>query len=389
MKTRQVFDTVTRVCGLGRLLVISNKLDLYLNIINEIGYHCDEVDYNRNMLNCSIAIFRPIFTPSRNTDKGKFDIIFIDILKSTILKEDLSKLVTTLNDVGEQFVFHIVDDQNSDKNVKEYLESICIKNNLRKHPRAMQVFNFEELEHSTFHELLFMQAIPTEAKERYSLDAVKKERNLHMDMLREGGRRSDAHLARYYEACKFVRGNDCVLDCACGLGYGSYLLATNSLAKRIHGIDISPWSVEYASLNYSVPGITEFTVGDALNLSALPEHSIDFVVSFETLEHLPRPLKFLDGIAKLLKGGGKLMISVPYKWPVSPNSKAPYHCQEYDYHRFYEELSRYFKVNKMFYEIAGKSARWMNEERTFREITLATGFGLDPEWLIALCETRG
>ncbi|VFT12047.1 Uncharacterised protein [Pseudomonas aeruginosa] len=57
-----------------------------------------------------------------------------------------------------------------------------------------------------------------------------------MDMLREVGERSDAHVARYLWAEKYVRQGDRVLDAACGLGYGSYALAELSKASKITGV---------------------------------------------------------------------------------------------------------------------------------------------------------
>jgi len=47
-----------------------------------------------------------------------------------------------------------------------------------------------------------------------------------MDMTREVGPRADAHTVRYSLAAQWVRAGDTVLDCACGLGYGSAILAS-------------------------------------------------------------------------------------------------------------------------------------------------------------------
>jgi methylase of polypeptide subunit release factors len=68
-----------------------------------------------------------------------------------------------------------------------------------------------------------------------------------MDMLREPGRRADAHIARYVLAASLVRYGDVVLDAACGLGYGSAILASAAPSVRVIGVDNSEYAVNYAA----------------------------------------------------------------------------------------------------------------------------------------------
>ncbi len=117
------------------------------------------------------------------------------------------------------------------------------------------------------------------------------------------------HYQRYYSALPLVRGKK-VLDAACGEGYGTALLA--KAAAHVTGIDISPDAIARAKGSYSQEGRVRFIEGSIAELP-LEDYSIDVVVSFETIEHVPEDIqhKFLDEIARVLKKDGFLIMSTP------------------------------------------------------------------------------
>ena len=119
------------------------------------------------------------------------------------------------------------------------------------------------------------------------------------------------HSAEYehWQRYKWVAGkfeNKKVLDISCGTGYGSELLALNG--NEVIGIDISAEAVEYAQKHFKK---ATFHVGNAEDLSVYSDNSIDGVVSFETIEHLNHPEKFISEVRRVLKRGGKFYGSVP------------------------------------------------------------------------------
>src|SRR5439155_13429724 len=124
--------------------------------------------------------------------------------------------------------------------------------------------------------------------------------------LRESGRRADAHVARYQLAKHFLAPKQLVLDAACGLGYGSALLAQAEPSAQNIGLDNSAFAVDYAQSNFA-PGLPhlELRQGDICQLKAFADASVDLVVSFETLEHLPQPELFLAEVQRVLKAGGR------------------------------------------------------------------------------------
>lgn len=114
------------------------------------------------------------------------------------------------------------------------------------------------------------------------------------------------HYLRYLLASGLAAGLD-TLDMACGEGYGSSLLAKK--AKSVVGVDISPQAIEHAQSTYKAENLS-FLEGDAAAIP-LPDASVDFVVSFETIEHLRNQEKMLDEIRRVLRPNGLLMLSSP------------------------------------------------------------------------------
>lgn len=114
-----------------------------------------------------------------------------------------------------------------------------------------------------------------------------------------------------------------VLDLACGIGYGSALLA-DALKCRVVGVDIDTGAIQYARQHYASEG-TEFIQADA-RLVELEPASFDAVVSFETIEHVPFDLELLQKFYRVLKAGGSLLVSTPNQ------DVMPFDAEKFQYH---------------------------------------------------------
>src|SRR6478609_1827167 len=90
------------------------------------------------------------------------------------------------------------------------------------------------------------------------------------------------HWHRYAFARRLVAGRR-VADVACGEGYGSALLATS--AASVVGIDLDAAAIAHAVATYAAASV-RFVQGSATALP-LADGSVDAIVSFETIEHLP------------------------------------------------------------------------------------------------------
>ena len=159
------------------------------------------------------------------------------------------------------------------------------------------------------------------------------------------------HIYRYRFARNFIRGKD-VLDIACGEGYGTAAMMKAG-AKSVIGIDISEETCAHARQKYAV----DVRCGSALEIP-LPDKSVDTVVSFETVEHLPEPSKFIGECRRVLRDEGLLVISTPnkevYRVLESPN---PFHCKEMTEEDFLDIMNEHFG-NVRLYTQQLKYASW-------------------------------
>lgn len=175
--------------------------------------------------------------------------------------------------------------------------------------------------------------------------------------------RAAFHLSRYQFALTHV-ANRVVCDVACGTGYGSQLLRQSGSAQRVIGIDLNPQAIEYAKAKHAGLGI-EFQVGD---VAAMPieSDSIDVVVSFETIEHVPNENQVVAEYARVLRPGGLLICSTPNEWPLEI---APFHTREYNRQTFCELLEQQFTVQSLYNQNSGSSFAYNRGQRCGIEVT--------------------
>jgi 2-polyprenyl-3-methyl-5-hydroxy-6-metoxy-1,4-benzoquinol methylase len=118
----------------------------------------------------------------------------------------------------------------------------------------------------------------------------------------------ELHLERYRFAARCARPGR-LLDLACGVGYGTRLVADEAAGvERALGVDLAPEAVTYARDHYAREGV-EFAASDALAFRD-PE-GFDTIVSLETVEHVPDPARLVAHLASLLRPGGVLVASAP------------------------------------------------------------------------------
>jgi len=168
------------------------------------------------------------------------------------------------------------------------------------------------------------------------------------------------HWHRYAWAATVVDGKQ-VLDAACGEGYGSYLLSAR--AAQVIGVDLSDNAIEHASHRYGSDSL-KFQQADVTELP-LEDHSVDVVVSFETLEHLHAQDDMLREFRRVLRPDGCLLISSPDRKTYSDDTgyENPYHVRELYRDEFEALLSRHFPAYSLFgQKLMFVSAVWLLEQ---------------------------
>jgi|GEM_PF-778503 len=166
------------------------------------------------------------------------------------------------------------------------------------------------------------------------------------------------HIYRYRFARRFVTSKT-VLDIACGEGYGSAALLRAG-AARVTGVDVSEATCLHAATKYG----TSAVCGNAENIP-VATNSIDVVVSFETIEHLLEPEKFVLECWRVLKPGGVLVISTPNRpvynhsdLSVGPKEPNPFHEIEYSYQEFIALLRLRFNLMRVYSQWPRTISRW-------------------------------
>ena len=163
------------------------------------------------------------------------------------------------------------------------------------------------------------------------LDVGSLERIVPDEIRTEGITASETmklHFERYTFAKSYLAPGT-LLDMACGVGYGTAMLASgNPRIVKAVGVDVSRAAVDYARRRYE-GGSVSFEGADALTYS--PGFRFDNIVSLETVEHVEHPVELFARFSDLLAPGGRLIASVPVTPSVDAN---PHHKNNFTVNTF-------------------------------------------------------
>ena len=124
-------------------------------------------------------------------------------------------------------------------------------------------------------------------------------------------------LLAYHKAAEIISGD--VLEIGTGEGYGVDILA--------------PKAVRFITIDKHVPSVSGYESDNVeFYEAAVPpipvdNNSFDYVVAFQVIEHIKRDLEFVREVQRVLKPGGRFIVSTPNA-PMSL-TRNPYHVREY------------------------------------------------------------
>jgi ubiquinone/menaquinone biosynthesis C-methylase UbiE len=116
-------------------------------------------------------------------------------------------------------------------------------------------------------------------------------------------------LERFQRVSAMILPNSTVLDVGCGTGDFVRYLEEHRPDCEISACDFSTAAIQHAASKS--PNIS-FAVVDILNLSEYYSNKFDFVICFETIEHITEPQKLIDEMTSITKQNGIMIITTPY-----------------------------------------------------------------------------
>ena len=141
-------------------------------------------------------------------------------------------------------------------------------------------------------------------------------------------------LSAYVFSEKHINGD--VLELGCGEGRGIDIILNKS--KSFTAIDKISEITERLSLKYPEE---KFISSSFPPLNSIEDNSFDTIVSFQVIEHISNDKLFIEEIYRILKPGGKALISTPnIKMTLTRN---PWHIREYTSRQLQELAKKVFK----------------------------------------------
>lgn len=180
----------------------------------------------------------------------------------------------------------------------------------------------------------------------------------------------------YVEAAKRVGGR--VLEIGTGTGYGIDIIAPNVE----HFVTMDKTHSEELG---AIPANVEFKEGVVPPIPFADE-SFDYVVSFQVIEHIKRDKEFVREVHRVLKKGGKFIVSTPNR-PMSL-TRNPWHVREYTAEQFGELLSLFAEVEAL--GVGGNERVWNYYEKNRESVRRITRFDIFrmqwwmPRWVLQI-----
>lgn len=135
------------------------------------------------------------------------------------------------------------------------------------------------------------------------------------------------HLRAYDEAVTRAADRD-VLDVGCNTGYGTVRFVP--VARSVTGTDVSPKAIEAAKAR-ARGGQPAFVLTNGLDLP-FADRSFDLVTNFQVLEHVPDAISYLEGLRRVTRPGGLIIVATPNASTRLDPGMAPwnrFHVREY------------------------------------------------------------
>lgn len=139
-----------------------------------------------------------------------------------------------------------------------------------------------------------------------------------------------------------------IVDLGCGTGELVQVIHDERPEALLIGVDFAEEAIKRAEVLQGQN--VDFLRADVTKTGLTP-NNFDYVVTSEVLEHLEEPKKLIEEAARLLKPGGKLILTTPFQNHI-PSEE---HIWSFDYYDVKQMLALYFKDFWVFPWASGRS----------------------------------
>jgi SAM-dependent methyltransferase len=181
----------------------------------------------------------------------------------------------------------------------------------------------------------------------------------------------------------------------------AYVTAATEVSGRVleigtgtgYGIDIiAPHAEHFTTLDkFRSPDLSELPTNVEFVEATVPplpfaDESFDYVVSFQVIEHIRRDKAFVAEVHRVLKPGGRFIVSTPNK-PMSL-TRNPWHVREYTAAQLRELLAEFREVDMR--GVSGNNKVWAYYEKNRESVHRIMRFDILrmqwwlPAWLLRL-----
>jgi len=125
----------------------------------------------------------------------------------------------------------------------------------------------------------------------------------------ENNKIHETHHQRFVESVRYLglKNGDKVLNVWSRTGSAIPFLKNKNQDIELYNLEVSPQMIRRAKEKFPEEWF-EMTDLSKINF---PDNHFDHILSLETLEHCPKPSVFIKELSRLLKPGGKLVLSTP------------------------------------------------------------------------------
>ena len=127
----------------------------------------------------------------------------------------------------------------------------------------------------------------------------------------------------FYFIQKYSKPGSKIFDFGCGSGY--LVGELQKMGHDAHGMDFEKEAIDYGTNS----GIKNLTLGKGDKLE-YANKNFDLLTAFDVLEHIENEKPVIEELVRILKPGGKMIISVPaYQWLWGVQDEVSHHFRRY------------------------------------------------------------